>query len=173
MVILTFSEQYICEKVLSEKELVRQILLLKKQGKKIGLCDGSFDLLHPGHMTHLSSAKKLCDFLVVAVASDHFSHVRKGLGRPIFSAAMRAFAVAQLSVVDFVFINESTEMIRQFIKAISLDYYIRGPDYAERKNLELEETEKMMAHLGGKVVYTQDEKLSTTDIIRYIQNQVQ
>jgi bifunctional ADP-heptose synthase (sugar kinase/adenylyltransferase) len=35
------------------------------RGERIGLCIGAYDLLHAEHMTHLRSAKTLCDFLLI------------------------------------------------------------------------------------------------------------
>jgi hypothetical protein len=51
---------YKSDNILLEKELVPKLEELRKQGKKIGLCTGSFDLLHPGHITHFEAAKKVC-----------------------------------------------------------------------------------------------------------------
>ena len=45
---------------------------LKKKGKKIILCHGSFDLIHPGHLNHFEEAKKFGDILVVTITADNF-----------------------------------------------------------------------------------------------------
>ena len=42
---------------------------LKKKGKKVVLCHGVFDLVHPGHIIHLSSAKKEGDILLVTITA--------------------------------------------------------------------------------------------------------
>jgi cytidyltransferase-like protein len=55
---------------------------LRRDGKTIVQCHGVFDLLHPGHVRHLKSAKKLGDVLVVSITADEF--VNKGPGRPAF-----------------------------------------------------------------------------------------
>ena len=52
-------------KIISKNE-VEEIKELKKQGKKIVLCHGVFDLVHPGHIIHFQEAKKLGDVLVVS-----------------------------------------------------------------------------------------------------------
>lgn len=57
-------------KIISKNE-VEEIKELKKQGKKIVLCHGVFDLVHPGHIIHFQEAKKLGDVLVV------FHHCRR------------------------------------------------------------------------------------------------
>ena len=43
---------------------------LQSRGKVIVLTNGSFDLLHVGHIRYLRDAKSRGDFLVVAVNSD-------------------------------------------------------------------------------------------------------
>ena len=68
-------------KIISKNE-VEEIKELKKQGKKIVLCHGVFDLVHPGHIIHFQEAKKLGDVLVVSITAAEY--VRKGPGRPYF-----------------------------------------------------------------------------------------
>ena len=61
--------------------------LLKAQKKKVILCHGVFDLIHPGHIIHFEQAKAMGDVLVVSITSEKF--VRKGPGRPYFNDEMR------------------------------------------------------------------------------------
>ncbi len=142
----------------------------------VGLCIGGYDLLHPGHMTHIRSAKGLCDLLVVGVTTDRFNKDRKGKGRPIYNENLRAFTLTQLEKVDLVFLSDY-DMAVQPILRIKPDLYIKGPDYltlgdnkteAARRLAEREAT----ASVGGKVIFTADEKLSTSTIIKYIQSMV-
>ena len=77
--------QFKSKKIVSVSTLKRKIKQLKRSGKKVGLCVGGFDLLHPGHALHFKSAKKLCDVLVVGITNDKFTGKRKGKGRPIYS----------------------------------------------------------------------------------------
>src|SRR3989344_4124256 len=122
MVIKVNQKSYTSENILKEDELVKKIKALKVQGKKIGLCTGSFDLLHPGHVTHLTSAKKLCDILVVAVARDKYSSSKyPGSGRPIFSDKIRAFMISKLKPVDFVFLEDG---VPETVDKIKPDLYI-------------------------------------------------
>ncbi|MBP6098734.1 MAG: adenylyltransferase/cytidyltransferase family protein [Candidatus Levybacteria bacterium] len=55
--------------MLSERQL-KNIQDNQKDKKKIILVGGCFDLIHPGHITFLTEAKKLGDFLVVLLESD-------------------------------------------------------------------------------------------------------
>ena len=58
-------------------KLVKIDFIKKKVGKfarknKIILCHGVFDIVHPGHIRHLTYAKSQCDILVVSCTSDKF-----------------------------------------------------------------------------------------------------
>ena len=53
---------------------------LKQHGKKIVLCHGCFDLMHPGHIKYFQAAKRMGYILVVTLSPDRF--VEKGPGRP-------------------------------------------------------------------------------------------
>jgi len=73
---------YDAQNVMEEDRLASKVSGLKKKNKTIGLCVGAFDLLHPGHIAHLISAKKYCDVLIVGVTSDKYMSKRKK-GRPL------------------------------------------------------------------------------------------
>jgi len=164
-------DNYQSENIVSEEELTKKLDELRKQGKKIGLCTGSFDLLHPGHITHFISAKKMCDVLVIAVARDHFSSKKRpGKGRPVFSHDLRAFIVSQLKPVDFVILDDGCE---ETVNLIKPDIFIKGKDYAGGENPSIVRQKTLVESWGGKIGYTQDEKLSTTDIIQYIREEVE
>ena len=61
---------------------------LNKEGKRIVLCHGTFDLIHTGHIRHLQEAKKQGDVLFITITADNY--VNKGPDRPVFSEILRA-----------------------------------------------------------------------------------
>ncbi len=73
-------------------------LLLKEQKKKIILCHGVFDLVHPGHVIHFEEAKAMGDVLVVSVTAAEY--VRKGPGRPYFDDDMRLKFLSAINCID-------------------------------------------------------------------------
>lgn len=165
------SEKYFSENVLTNEEIVKKIDELKQSNKKIGLCTGSFDILHPGHITHLESAKKLCDVLIVSIAIDDFSTKRKGEGRPVFSHNLRAFIVSKLKPVDYVILDDGDPV--KVINLIKPHIYIKGKDYSDELEQGIILAKKTIENLGGKIHFTPTEKLSTTDIINYIKTKVE
>ena len=104
-------------------------LLRDEQAKdrKVTLCHGVFDLLHIGHIRHFEQARKFGDVLAVTTTPDQF--VNKGFGRPAFNERLRAEALAALSCVDYVAINQWPTAV-ETIRLLRPDYYVKGSDYA-------------------------------------------
>lgn len=144
---------------------------LRREGNTVGLCHGGFDLLHPGHVKHFESAKKTCDVLVVSVTSDRFVVARKGEGRPIFSDKLRTFMIANLRMVDYVVITDFKLGV-DVIHALKPTIYIKGPDFATKQTPGITAEREAITAIGGTMVYTDDPKLSTTEIIEYIQQEI-
>lgn len=156
--------------ITSKFELKKKIDTLKKAGKKIGFCDGNYDLLHPGHVLHFESAKKMCDVLVVSIARDKRMRERKGKGRPVFTQRWRAYMVDRLKAVDFVIINPTNNGI-MFLELLKPQFYIRGPDYRTYSSPTFNE-EKRVAHaVGAKVRFTRDVKFATRDLMQAIKDE--
>ena len=65
-------------KILFLDELVNKVKVLKKKGKIIVQSHGVFDIVHPGMIQHLNSAKNQGDILIVTVIKDR--DVRRGPG---------------------------------------------------------------------------------------------
>lgn len=160
---------YTSPKIISLSRAAKKIRTLRRDGKRVGLCHGGFDLLHPGHVRHFESAKKLCDVLVVSVTSDRFVAGRKGEGRPIFPDKLRAYMIASLSVVDWVIVTDFKLGV-DVINALQPSLYIKGPDFIGKQTPGITAERAAIAAVGGTIVYTKDPKLATTEIIDYIKH---
>lgn len=163
--------KYKSDKILPLSNAKELIAKLKLRGKKVGMCHGGFDLLHPGHIKHFESAKKLCDVLFVSITSDRFVASRKGSGRPIYTEKLRAYSIASIKYVDYVVISNFNTGI-EVIKLLKPSYYIKGPDYHNKNEQEINAEREAVDYVGGKIKYTKDSKLSTTDMIEYIKNKI-
>lgn len=159
------------KKIISIAKAKNIISAMKKNGKTVGLCHGGFDLLHPGHIKHFESAKKLCDILFVSITYDEFVTKRKHIGRPIFTDKLRAYAVAAIEFVDYVVISEFERAIEP-IHILQPSYYIKGPDFIHKKTPGITVERKAIKEAGGEIKYTDDPTFSTTKIIDYIKNNI-
>lgn len=158
-------------KVLLPTDALNEINKAKLENKQIGLCCGGYDLLHPGHIMHFESAKKFCDVLVVAITCDKYVNKRKGKGRPVFNEYLRAYSVSQIVPVDYAIVCPYETAI-EFIHLFKPDCYIKGSDYVNNTEPNLLLEKQAIESVGGKMQHTLDQKLSTTDIIKYIKDKL-
>jgi len=137
----------------------------REKGLKVVHCHGVFDLLHPGHITHLEQAKSLGDILAVSVTAS--SYVLKGPGRPYFSDDLRMKSIASLSCVDYVLLSEA-ETALDIIDYIQPDFYVKGSEYADSENDVTQnikrEIEKVHSY-GGEVHFTGGQVFSSTKLL--------
>lgn len=131
---------------------------------KYGLCHGAFDLVHPGHIKHFESAAKLCDKLIVSLTSDHFVKKRKGQNRPIYTQDERAYIISCIEFVDYVIISPYETAI-EIIQELKPNLYIKGPDYKNKQTAGILAEKKAIEDIGGELLFTDDEKYSTSDLI--------
>lgn len=152
-------------KIKSIEELTKVLENLRKKDKKIVLCHGVFDLLHPGHIKHFESAKKKGDILVVTITKDEY--VNKGPGRPVFNQLLRAESIAAIECVDFVAVNEWPTAV-ETIKKLKPRFYVKGSDYAKRDDDvtgKILEEEEAVKSVGGMLHFTDEITFSSTAII--------
>ena len=99
----------------------------QKAGKRIVFTNGCFDIIHPGHIFILEQAKSKGDILVVGLNSDQSIKGFKSDLRPICTQDDRAYVLAGLASVDYIFIfNEATP--ENVIMEISPDVLVKGKD---------------------------------------------
>ncbi|HMJ16854.1 MAG TPA: D-glycero-beta-D-manno-heptose 1-phosphate adenylyltransferase [Gemmatimonadaceae bacterium] len=129
---------------------------------RIAFTNGVFDLLHPGHIDLLLAARGTADALVVGVNSDDSVRRLKGPGRPVRSAAERAFVLAAVECVDLVVVfPEDTPL--ELVKTLKPDVIVKGGDYTEATIVGANEVKGW----GGRVVVVPlTPGQSTTAIIR-------
>ncbi len=150
------------ERILDRDALVARVAAAKAEGSRIVLANGSFDVLHAGHVRYLKGAKALGDLLVVGINSDEQVARLKGAGRPILGERERAELVASLEVVDLVTIF-SEPTVTELLLALRPDVHAKGTDYTEATVPERD----VVRSYGGQVRIVGDPKNhSTSEIIR-------
>ena len=150
--------------VVLQDELLRLTARDKGNGRRVVFTNGCFDLLHPGHVRCLASARALGDVLIVAVNSDESTRQNKGEGRPLVPQQDRAEVLAALASVDYVTIfDEPTP--RELIARVRPDVLVKGADWGPEKIVGRQEVEAG----GGQVVSIPlAEGYSTTRLVEKI-----
>jgi rfaE bifunctional protein nucleotidyltransferase chain/domain len=115
--------------IFTREQLIDRRSEWKRAGKKVVFTNGCYDILHPGHIRLLESARSLGDILILALNTDASVQRLKGPTRPLISQDQRAELAAALEAVDAVtFFDEDTP--RDLIAAVLPDVLIKGADWA-------------------------------------------
>ncbi|MDL5245202.1 D-glycero-beta-D-manno-heptose 1-phosphate adenylyltransferase [Leptospira weilii] len=117
-----------------------------RKNQRIVFTNGCFDLIHRGHITYLSQARELGDFLWIGLNSDSSVKRLKGEQRPVVPEDDRAILLSNLRFVDAVTIfSQDTPL--ELIRLIKPAIHVKGGDY---KVEDLPET-SIVREFGGKV----------------------
>lgn len=151
-------------RILDRNRLIARVAIARKNGARVVLANGCFDLLHVGHVRYLEGARALGDILIVGINSDEQVRALKGEGRPFMPERERAEIIASLRAVDIVTIfNEPN--VEALIRAIRPDIHAKGTDYT----VETVPERDVVISLGGRVAIVGDPKdHSTTEMIRKV-----
>jgi len=120
--------------------------------KKVIMCHGTFDVVHPGHVRHLLYAKTKGDILVASLTCD--AHITKANLRPFVPEELRAFNLAALEMVDYVIIDRDPTPLKN-LAVIQPDYFAKGYEYVDGGiNPKTQEELKVLEAYGGEVIFT-------------------
>jgi D-beta-D-heptose 7-phosphate kinase/D-beta-D-heptose 1-phosphate adenosyltransferase len=147
-------------RLLSRADLRREAERLRSEGKRIVTINGSFDVLHYGHVHILQEARKLGDILIVGLNSDSSVRAHKGSTRPIVPEAERARMLLALRCVDYVHIFEETVPM-PFLEEIRPDNHVNGSEYGADST----EADTVKRNGGQIHVIQRLEGLSTSDLV--------
>jgi len=145
-------------------ELASELAMVRR-GRTVVQCHGVFDLLHIGHIRHFQQAKKAGHILVVTVTPDQY--VNKGPHRPVFTAALRAEAIAALDDVDYVAVNRWPTAV-EAIRLVRPDVYVKGSDYADAAadvTGGITPEREAVESVGGTITFTDDITFSSSTLL--------
>lgn len=152
-------------KYIAPSELEQKVADLKNQGLKVATLNGSFDLLHAGHLEILTQASLQGDVLIVALNSDQSIQAYKSPSRPIIPLEYRLRMMAALEMVDYVTWFDETDP-RELLGKIRPHVHVNGAEYGE----QCIEASTVLSH-GGRIHIVQlVPGLSTSSIIKKIKN---
>lgn len=121
------------EKILTVEQIQERAAELRDGGKKLVTVNGSFDILHAGHLDQLEEAKKQGDVLFVGLNSDASIAAEKGPSRPFIPEQARAGMLAALACVDYVVIIDApyAEVPKKLLHLVQPAVHVNGPDYGK------------------------------------------
>lgn len=128
------------------------------------MVNGTFDILHRGHIELLNFARHLGDSLLVAIDTDRRVKELKGKDRPINNQEDRKFHLANLKAVDSVCFFDSKEELIELMKHWKPDVYVKGSDWKKDRPSTAEEYCKEV------IYYDRVGNYSTTNTIQDIIN---
>jgi D-beta-D-heptose 7-phosphate kinase/D-beta-D-heptose 1-phosphate adenosyltransferase len=130
---------------------------------KTVIVNGTFDILHPGHIRMLNTARSLGDYLIVCIDTDRRVKELKGDKRPINDQNFRRVMLQNLKAVDIVEFFDSREQLIDLIKLYKPDIMVKGSDW-KGKSITAQE------HVKEIFWYDRIDEYSTTKIIQDIIN---
>ena len=143
--------------------LVQKVGQIRKDGLSIATLNGSFDLLHAGHLEIIYEASLQADVLIVGLNTDASIQAYKSPLRPIVPLKYRKQMMAALECVDYVTWFSETDP-REMLKNIRPDVHVNGAEYG-KQCIEAEVVEQG----GGRIhIVSLVPGLSTSEIIRKI-----
>jgi D-beta-D-heptose 7-phosphate kinase/D-beta-D-heptose 1-phosphate adenosyltransferase len=128
------------------------------------MVNGTFDILHRGHIEMLNYAKTLGDQLLVAIDTDRRVKELKGESRPINNQDDRKLFLYNLKAVDAVMLFDSKEELINIMKEYQPDVYVKGSDWKRDKPSTAEQYCKQV------IYYDRVGNYSTTNTIQNIIN---
>lgn len=159
---LQWSDEYE-KKMIQPKELENTVKSIRQQGKTIGSLNGSFDLMHAGHLQIIFEASQVADVLIVALNSDASIKAYKNPDRPIIPLNYRLQLMAALQFVDYVTWFEETTPC-SLLSMIKPDVHVNGAEYGK----ECIEAETVKRYGGHIHIVELVPGLSTSQILKKI-----
>ena len=159
------------KKIINIKKLQKIVGKFPRK-RKVILCHGNFDVVHPGHVRHLTYAKTKADILAVSITADKY--VEKGMYRPFVPQNLRALNLAAFEMVDYVIIDHNKKPLKN-LSTLKPDYFAKGFEYSAG-NLPpatIEEANIVNAY-GGEMIFTPgDVVYSSTKLLKLSQPKIE
>jgi D-glycero-beta-D-manno-heptose 1-phosphate adenylyltransferase len=154
---------YSKNKWIEPENLDKKVTEIRSEKKNIATLNGSFDILHAGHLHIIFEASQMGDVLIVALNTDRSIQGYKGPKRPIIPLEYRLQMMAAIEFVDFVTWFDEADP-RKLLTVIKPDVHVNGAEYGEN----CIEAETVRIH-GGKIHIVQlIPGLSTSCIVKKI-----
>lgn len=164
------------QKLVSLQIAINEVKKAKKNGKKVGLITGCFDILHSGHIELFQFAKTSgCDFLMIGLENDQNIRLSKGKKQPYLNFKKRSEFLSEITSIDLIFpIKEVVRFGSEDAKKIYRNLYAKiNPDYlVTNKNADRfwKRKEKIAKELGFKILLGKTDRLASSTNIGKARN---
>lgn len=144
-------KEYFKRKIKTPEELL-EVLGTFPRGKKVVMCHGTFDIVHPGHIRHLLYAKSKGDILIVSITGD--VHVTKDNYRPYVPEDLRQLNLAALEFVDYVITDFDATPLNN-LRLLKPDFFAKGYEYTDGGvHPKTQEEMDVLESYGGEIIFT-------------------
>lgn len=126
------------------------------------MVNGTFDILHRGHLEMLQYAGDMGS-LLVCIDTDRRVKELKGETRPVNNQEDRKFMLESLKFVDWVKLFDSKEELIEIMKQYQPDVYVKGSDWKGHSSVAQQYCKQV-------IYYDRVGDYSTTNIIQHISN---
>jgi rfaE bifunctional protein nucleotidyltransferase chain/domain len=151
------------KKIISPHNLQAKVNSLKEEGHRIITLNGSFDLLHAGHLYIIHQAKSVGGTLILALNSDSSVRSYKGPNKPLIPLTERIELMSALEFVDYVTWFDEPDP-RNLLSIVCPHVHVNGAEYGS----ECIESD-IVRECGGELyIVDRIPQLSTSDIIQKI-----
>jgi rfaE bifunctional protein kinase chain/domain len=145
------SKKLYSHKIKSAQEIL-DIIGMRPRNRKVIMCHGTFDVVHPGHIRHMLYAKTKADILIASLTADQ--HISKGNMRPYVPQDLRAINLAALEMVDYVLIDNDPTPLKNLSK-LQPDFFAKGYEYTAgaihpKSKAEMD----IIDGYGGEMIFT-------------------
>ncbi len=127
------------------------------------MVNGTFDILHRGHIELLNFARSQGDKLLVAIDTDRRVKELKGINRPVNNQEDRKFHLENLKAVDTVVLFDTKEQLEAIMQGWQPDVYVKGSDWAGKSTTASKYAKEV-------IFYDRVGDYSTTNTIAAIQD---
>jgi rfaE bifunctional protein kinase chain/domain len=136
---------------IKDRDELKQILGPRPRDEKVIMCHGVFDIVHPGHIRHLSYASEKADILVASLTSD--AHIAEVNYRPFVPEDLRATNLAALEMVDYVVIDHDPTPLEN-LQYLQPDYFAKGYEYFTTGAPRTSDEIAILESYGGEIILT-------------------
>lgn len=129
-------------KVRTLEHLGLELEVHRRDGRRIVLTNGCFDVIHAGHVAYLREARLQGDVLVVGINADESVRRLKGPERPIFNQVERLEVLSELQSVDYLVVF-TEDTAASLIEALAPEVYVKGGDYSPEEIAEFDQLKRL------------------------------